>query len=82
MNKKQKRNFFITVIIAIVLILALLDSEEVFNTKSYRKVPHGNQTHYVPNNYNSSVPIDSFPTSPPGPNQKITPNGKVVMKTK
>ena len=82
MNKKQKRNFFITVIIAIVLILALLDSEEVFNTKSYRKVPHGNQTYYVPNNYNSSVPIDSFPTSPPGPNQKITPNGKVVMKTK
>ena len=82
MNKTKKRNYLISIIIAVVLIFALLDSLEVFNPKPYRKVPFGNQTHYVPDNYNTSVPIDSFPTSPPGPNQKITPNGKIVMKSK
>lgn len=80
MKKNQKRKLVITVIIALILAFAFMDSLDIFNPKPYKKVPHGNQTLYVPKDANPSVPLDSFPTSPPGPNQKITPYGKIVMK--
>jgi hypothetical protein len=80
MPSNKNRNLIIAFIIAVFMIIALLDSLDVFNSKPYRMVPHGNHTHYVPNNYDSNVPIDSFPTVPPGPGQRITREGKIVMK--
>lgn len=79
MSSRNKFRIVITAIILVFLSIALADSMHVFNTKPYVAVPHGNQIHYVPKNRDPSVPIDSFPLNPPGPGERITPKGKIIV---
>ncbi|WP_022835190.1 hypothetical protein [Salisaeta longa] len=67
---------------ALVIFLALLLSQVVnpFPNQPYTEVPHGGHTHYVPKDRDPAIPLGDFPTSPPGPNEQITPQGQVVPK--
>jgi hypothetical protein len=47
----------------------------------YVEVPHGDHVHYVPRDRDPDVPVGEFPTQPPGPNERITPDGRVVPAT-
>lgn len=51
-----------------------------FAGQPYQEIPHGDHTHYRPKDYNPNVPISAFPTQPPGPDERITPDGDVVPK--
>ncbi len=73
----------------IMLILVALFFSYIFFTevldpwgdKPYMEVPHGDHTHYLPHGVDlDEVNVSAFPTSPPGPNEEITPDGRIVPK--
>ena len=47
----------------------------------YVEVPHGDHVHYVPKDRDPDVPVGEFPTEKPGPNERITPDGRIVPAT-
>ena len=51
-----------------------------FGGKEYAEVSHGNHVHFVPKDRDPEVSISNFPTSAPGPNERILPNGQVVPR--
>lgn len=53
-----------------------------YRNQRFEKIPRGDHAHYVPKNRNPDVPIDRFPTRKPGPDERITPDGKVVPRRK
>ena len=78
---KSNRWFYIFLtVILIVAGFAMADSLGWLSNKPYKAVPHGTHNHYVPLDRDPDVPLGEFPTQPPGPNQKITPDGRIVNK--
>ena len=63
-----------------VILIALLESVGTFDTKDYYEVPHGSHTHYVSKDKDPNVSVSQFPTRPPGPDERITPQGQIVKK--
>lgn len=51
-----------------------------FDEQGYVAISHGNHSHYVPENRDPDVPIDQFPTRPPGPEERINAQGQIVPK--
>lgn len=51
-----------------------------YRGQRFEQVPHGDHVHYVPKERDTDVPISRFPTQKPGPNERITPDGRVVPK--
>ncbi len=49
-----------------------------FPDQPYMEIPHGDHVHYVPKDRDPEVSVSQFPTQPPGPNERILPNGRVV----
>lgn len=49
-----------------------------FPDQPYLEVPHGDHVHYVPKDRNPDQRLSDFPTTRPGPNERILPNGQVV----
>lgn len=74
----SRRRRIVLVLAALFLGLLLVDALGVFDDSPYMEVPHGNHIHYVPRDRNPDVPIGSFPTAPPGPCERITPEGRLV----
>jgi hypothetical protein len=71
------------VAVAFLVGLVLLMMRTVldpYGEKGYMEISHGNHVHYVPEDRNPNVSISNFPTSPPGPDERILPNGQVVKK--
>lgn len=60
---------------------ALADALGMYNEKGYTGISHGSHVHYVPANRDPDVSISRFPTTEPGPDEKITPTGQIVKKT-
>jgi hypothetical protein len=67
-------------ILALFFAFVMADAVGVFNKLPYDEIPHGNHAHYVPKDRDPNVPIGQFPTRPPGPNERITPQGQIVAK--
>lgn len=78
MTKKNKLKYIFIGIVLVMAALATADSLGVFNTKNYSAVSHGSHNHYVPEDRDPNVSIHSFPTEEPGPNERITRDGRVV----
>lgn len=69
------------VLILVVLVFLVIILREVlfpFRGQEYAEIPHGDHTHYVPKDRDPNVPVGQFPTTRPGPNQRILPDGRVV----
>jgi hypothetical protein len=49
-----------------------------YRDQPYAEIPHGDHVHYVPKDRNEEVPIGRFPTRPPEPGERITPDGEIV----
>ena len=62
------------------LFLALLSALDPFGDKGYVGISHGDHTHYVPEDRDPDVSISNFPGTPPGPNERILPDGRVVPR--
>ncbi len=51
-----------------------------YGEKGYMEINHGDHKHFVPEDRDPNVAISNFPSSPPGPNERITPSGQIVPK--
>lgn len=80
MTSKNKLKYIFILFVIVMAGFALADSLGYFNDKPYTEVSHGSHVHYVPKDRDPGVPLDDFPMTKPGPNQMITPEGKVVPK--
>lgn len=67
-------------ILAIFIGLAFASSMGVFDNRHYFEVPHGSHTHYVAKDRDPNVDISSFPTRPPRPGERISPQGTFVIE--
>jgi hypothetical protein len=65
---------------AFFLAFALWSALNPFGERGYVAISHGDHTHYVPEDRDPSVSISNFPTTQPGPNERILPNGRVVPR--
>lgn len=78
MTRKNKIKYLFIAFVLVMAVFALADSLGLFNKKPYTEVSHGSHIHYVPNDRNPEVPIHEFPMQPPGPNERIAPDGRIV----
>jgi hypothetical protein len=65
-------------LVAVVLILVMREVLDPYDDRGYMAVPHGDHTHYVPRDWDRSVPMSSFPVIYPAPDERILPDGRVV----
>jgi hypothetical protein len=79
-RRSSIRKWIVGAIIAFVLALAFYGAVEPYDERGYVAVPHGDHSHYVPRDRDPNVSISDFPTSPPGPNERIMPDGRVVQQ--
>ena len=64
----------------IIIMFIMRPILDPFGNKEYMEIPHGNHVHYVPKDKDPNVSVSNFPTTPPGPNERITPDGRIVPK--
>ena len=64
----------------ILLALVMRQVLNPFGEKEYAEIPHGNHSHFVPKDRDMDVPLSQFPTRPPGPNERILPDGRIVPR--
>ncbi|MCY4171343.1 MAG: hypothetical protein OXF08_07045 [Bacteroidetes bacterium] len=65
---------------AILLFFVMRWVLNPFGDKDYAEIPHGDHSHFVPKDRDPNIPISNFPRTPPAPNEKITPDGRIVPK--
>jgi hypothetical protein len=80
MSRKNLIKYIFIVAVFVIAGFAVADSLGLFIEKPYKAIPHGTHNHYVPFDRQDDVPIGDFPTKEPGPNERITPDGKIVPK--
>ncbi len=67
-------------IAVLFLLFALWSALNPFGEKGYVAISHGDHTHYVPEDRDPNVSISNFPSTPPGPDERILPDGRVVPR--
>jgi len=72
---------FVALIAAISLFFVMRWVLNPFGDKEYAEIPHGDHSHFVPKDRDPNVPISNFPRNPPAPNERITPDGRIVPKS-
>lgn len=77
----SKRRTTVLVVLALFFAFVIADSMGVFDTKPHVAVPHGNHVHYVPKDCGPDLSIDRFPTTPPGPGERVDCSGRIVPIT-
>lgn len=75
---RSRRSKILLAILAVFIAVVIIDALGVFDTSPYTEVNHGNHKHYVPKDRDPNVGLDAFPTTPPGPNERVTPQGQIV----
>lgn len=76
----KRRRRIVLGIAGFFLFLALISALNPFGDKGYVGISHGDHTHYVPEDRDPNVSISNFPGTPPGPNERILPDGRVVPR--
>ena len=76
----KRRRWILVGIAAFFLLFALINAIDPFGDKGYVGISHGDHTHYVPEDRDPDVSISNFPGEPPGPNERILPDGRVVPR--
>ena len=65
---------------ALFFSLVLREAADPYGDQPYIEITHGDHSHYVPPDRDPKVSISKFPRVPPGPNEIITPEGRIVPK--
>lgn len=73
---------WIALVIGFLFFVAVLrEAFDPFGDQPYVEITHGDHVHYVPRDRDPNVPMSRFPTSEPAPDERITPDGRVVKKS-
>jgi hypothetical protein len=76
----KRRRWVLLGIAGFFFLLAFFSALDPFGDKGYVGISHGDHTHYVPEDRDPDVSISNFPGTPPGPNERILPDGRVVPR--
>ena len=79
-RSRRRRIGLLAVLLAAAVFFGLVLREAMFPFagKPYLEITHGDHSHYVPKDRNETVPISNFPRRPPGPDERVTPDGDIV----
>ncbi|MEM6783814.1 MAG: hypothetical protein AAF624_08785 [Bacteroidota bacterium] len=80
---RTPRRWILVGIAAVVLAFAFQEVLDPFGEDGYVEIFHGDHSHFLPENNlldDPDVSLSDFPTSPPGPDEIILPNGRVVPR--
>ncbi|MEM1116067.1 MAG: hypothetical protein AAF845_10330 [Bacteroidota bacterium] len=85
MSSRRIARLALFAVLALVVGFALVDvlglrtgERSVRGEQGYVEIPHGNHFHYVPNDWDGSVSISDFPTSPPPEGMTVGPTGQII----
>lgn len=77
----RKRLRSILLVVALVFFaLVMRRVLNPFGSNEFAEIPHGDHVHYVPKDRDPNVPLSSFPTRPPGENERLLPDGRIVPR--
>ena len=81
-HARTKKMLKWAILIAGALFFAFILREAIdpYGDRPYIEITHGDHVHYVPHDRDPKVSIGKFPTAPPGPDEMITPEGRIVPK--
>lgn len=79
-SRRSKRRWIVLAIAAVFFAFVMYQVLNPFPDQPYLEISHGNHVHYMPKDRNPDVPVTQFPQQPPGPNERITPDGRIVPK--
>lgn len=66
---------------AVIFFFSVLrEAVDPYGDQAYVEITHGDHVHYVPKDRDQNVPVGRFPTREPGPDERITPEGRIVAK--
>lgn len=80
---RTPRRWILVGIAAVVLTFAFREVMDPFGEDGYVEIFHGDHSHFLPENNlldDPNVSLSDFPTSPPGPDEIILPNGRIVPR--
>jgi hypothetical protein len=77
-SRVSKRRRILIAVAALFFAFVMYQVLNPFPDQPYMEISHGDHIHYVPKDRNQDVPLNRFPTQPPGPNERILPDGRVV----
>jgi hypothetical protein len=75
---RKRLRWILLALVGVFFVIVVLDSLNLFHDGPYLEIPHGDHVHYVPHDRDRNIPIGQFPTRRPGPNEIITPDGRVI----
>ena len=78
--RRFSRRWIVFAVVAVFLVLVMREVLDPYDGADYTEVPHGNHSHFVPKDRDPDVEIGRFPSTRPGPGQRITPQGQIVPK--
>ena len=78
---RKRLRWILLAVAALFFAFVMRQVLDPFGDKDYAEISHGNHVHYVPKDRDPNVSMDRFPTRPPGPDERILPDGRVVPKT-
>lgn len=78
-DRSPIRRWIVLVVGMVFFALVMYQVLNPFPDQPYMEVPHGDHVHYVPKDRDRDLPMNRFPTQPPGPNERILPDGRVVQ---
>lgn len=74
------RRWLMIAFFAVLILFMMRPVLDPYGEKGYMEISHGDHTHYLPRDRDPNVSVSNFPTTPPGPNERILPDGRVVPK--
>ena len=77
---KKLWRWAILIAAAIFFFAVLREAADPYGDQPYIEITHGDHVHYVPPDRDPKVPLSKFPRVPPGPNEIITPEGRIVPR--
>ena len=69
----------IYLVLAAMLVLVMNTVLNPYGDREWTEISHGDHSHYVPRDWDGTN-LSSFPTRPPGPDEVILPDGRIVPR--
>ena len=76
----RPRHMVALALLAVVGFFVMRTALDPYGDAEIVEVPHGNHSHFVPRDRNPEASISNFPTSAPGPDQCVTPDGPLGVR--
>ena len=78
-NMRRRLRWGILLLLALLFVLVMRTVLNPYGDREWLEISHGNHSHYVPRGWDGTN-LSNFPKQPPGPDEVILPDGRVVPR--